>query len=69
MKLFLYRLWLNLWHAPVRFETRDTMDAWGSKLETEYEVFNRRGKPIGYWAYGSYDPNGFYQGEGKTGEL
>lgn len=53
----------RLIHFPVTTRTTDTMDAWGSKLVTEYEVLNRRGKVIGYWAYGSFDPSLPYKGD------
>lgn len=68
MKRLIYRIWL-WFQTPVTYRTTDTMDAWGSRLVTEYEVLNRRGKVIGYWAYGNYDPNCRYQGDGATGEL
>lgn len=63
MKKKLKRFWLWFYHRPLSSVDRDSMDAWGSSMTTEYEVFNRRGESIGYWAYGSWDPNGFYQGE------
>lgn len=53
------RLW---WWGKLTYVTKDTMDAWGSRLETEYEIRDCRGKLIGYWAYGAYDPSLPYKG-------
>lgn len=63
IRQFFYALRIRIFHGPVTFKTMDTMDAWGSQLVTEYEAFNRHGKGIGYWAYGSWDPAGIYRGE------
>jgi hypothetical protein len=62
-------LWIKLWHAPLVHTVVDTMEAWGSRITTEVEVTNRRGQVIGYWACGSWDPNGIYRGDEATGEL
>lgn len=58
--IYRIRLW---WWGKLTTVERDHMDAWGSHLTTEYEIFDCRGNSIGYWAYGSFDPNAPYQGD------
>lgn len=38
----------------------------GDNEPAEIEYFGRRGKLIGFWAYGSWHPDYPYQGLGKT---
>lgn len=57
---FLKRLYLKWFHAPLRQQETDWMDAWGSRLTTEFEILNRRDETIGYWAYGYCDPTSIF---------
>lgn len=34
----------------------------GDNVAAEIEYRGRRGRVVGFWAYGSFDPNGPYQG-------
>lgn len=46
-------------HGPLTWRVTDSID----NLTTEVEYTNIDGKVVGYWAYGSWDPELPYQGE------
>lgn len=54
---FVYPIRLLIW-SPVTWIVRDTIN--GTACEIEY--FDRLGNPIGYWAYGEFDPGMPYKG-------
>lgn len=56
-----YRLRLWRW-GPLTEHVTDSMDAWGAPTVTEYEVRTAKGKLVGYWAYGNFDPSLPYRG-------
>ncbi len=58
--IYKIRLW---WWGRTTIRVTDTMEAWGSPLVTEYEVLDCRGKVIGFFAYGNFDPSLPYRGE------
>lgn len=65
MRRLIYRLRL-WWWGPLTTRTTDTMEAWGSPIETEYEVLTSKGRVVGYCAYGHYDPELPYRGDIET---
>lgn len=52
-----FYLWLRF--GTIRSKVRSV----DGGVASEIEYFGRFNKSIGYWAYGSFDPSGPYQGE------
>lgn len=49
-------LWIRFGKITSKVVARD------GGVASEIEYFDRNGKSIGYWAYGSFDPSGPYRG-------
>ena len=56
---------IKRWVSLLRFGhvTNKIVGTAGHDVPAEIEIYDRNGRNIGFWGYGSYDPSGPYQGE------
>lgn len=57
--LLIREAWILIRFGKITHEVRGTVNG----VAAEIEYYGRNGKPIGYWAYGHFDPGMPYQGD------